>query len=372
MPHGSPRSRVVAVGQTPPPLGGQAVAIESFVTGRYRSLEVFHVRMAFSTQTAEIGKPRLKKMRHLVSLVTRVLWCRVRSGASILYYPPAGPELVPVVRDMVVLLCTRWAFGSTVLHFHASGVSEIEPRLARPLRILFRSAYGGAELAIQTSALNPPDGQRLGARRVAVIANGVPDHPLARRHREDRSADSPVVLYAGVVRESKGLLVLVEACRRLLSRGLDFRLQLMGSFESRRFESTLRRALADAGLAERTTLLGSLSGDAKAECFSASDIFCYPTHFEAESFGIVVIEAMQFSLPVVATHWRGIPSVVADGESGTLVPTRDPSPLAAALAMLVEDPDLRRRMGRRGRELYLERFTEDRFRHDMESVLSEL
>lgn len=364
--------RIVAVGQSPPPLGGQAFAIESFVSGRYRSIEVFHVRMAFSRRTAEIGKPRLAKVLHLLNLIARILWCRARTGASVLYYPPAGPDPVPVIRDVVVLLCARPVFRSTVLHFHACGVSELEQRVARPLRILLRAAYGGADLAIQTSALNPPDGQRLGARRIAIVANGVPDHPLAQREHEEHRGGPPTVLYVGVLRESKGLLVLVEACRRLRERSLDFGLGLMGAFESPRFEARLRSTIAAAGLTDRICFLGSLAGEPKAKCFRSSDIFCYPTHFDAESFGIAVVEAMQYSLPVVATRWRGIPSVVMEGESGLLVPTRDPSRLETTLGALLEDPDLRRRMGRRGRELYLERFTEERYRHDMEAVLSEL
>jgi glycosyltransferase involved in cell wall biosynthesis len=311
-------------------------------------------------------------MLHLVSLIARILWHRARTGATVLYYPPAGADIVPVFRDLVVLLSTRWAFRRIVLHFHAGGLSDMEARLAPPLRPLFRAAYGGADLAIQTSALNPPDGRRLGARHVAIVANGVPDHPLAREDRKERANVVPTLLYVGILSEAKGLLVLTEACRRMRKRGLAFRLHLMGAFESARFESTLRRAVIDAGLAERTTYLGALVGDEKAACFRASDIFCYPTHFEAESFGIVVIEAMQFSLPVVASRWRGVASVVAHGESGILVPVRDAPQLEAALVTLMEDPKLRLRMGRRGRELYLERFTEDRFRNDMEAVLSEI
>jgi glycosyltransferase involved in cell wall biosynthesis len=259
-----------------------------------------------------------------------------------------------------------------VLHFHAAGLSEIEARLPRLLRPIFRAAYGGADLAIQTSELNPPDGRRLAAHRTVIVANGVPDHPLARREPPDRAGSPPALLYVGILSESKGLLVLVEACRRLREHGIDFRLNLIGAFDSPGFELTLRGALTSAGIAERCTLLGPLAGDEKAEWFRHSDLFCYPTRFGAESFGIVLIEAMQFSLPVVATRWRGVPSVVEDGESGVLVPAGDPERLSEALKLLLTDQELRRRLGARGRELYLERFTEARYRHDMEAALSEL
>jgi glycosyltransferase involved in cell wall biosynthesis len=203
-----------------------------------------------------------------------------------------------------------------------------------------------------------------------VVPNGVAQHPVSQPQRERSPGDPPTLLYVGVLRESKGLLVLVEACRHLHSRGLEFRLHLAGAFESDAFESALRGAVTEANLEQKTAFLGVIDGAAKASCFQSADVFCYPTHFEAESFGTVLAEAMQFSLPVVATRWRGVPSVVADGESGLLVPPHDPPALAGALHTVIEDPVLRRRMGKRGRELYLERFTEERFRRRMEAVLS--
>jgi glycosyltransferase involved in cell wall biosynthesis len=143
----------------------------------------------------------------------------------------------------------------------------------------------------------------------------------------------------------------------------------MGAFESAEFESALRAAIEEAGLVDRVLLLGRRTGEDKAACFAASDVFCYPTFFESETFGLVVIEAMQFALPVAAARWRGVPSVVADGESGLLVPPRDPDKLAHALETLLSDPDMRRSMGRRGRELYLEHYTESRYRANMEAAL---
>jgi glycosyltransferase involved in cell wall biosynthesis len=369
---GMPALRIVAVIQTPPPFIGQAVAAESFLAGDYHALEVFHVRMAFSREMDDVGKPRVGKLAHLAGLIVRILWRRARTGAQVLYYPPAGPDLAPLLRDVVVLLCTRWAFRFTVFHFHAAGLSEIECRLPWPLRVLFRAAYAHPDLAIQTSVLNPPDGHALGARRVAIVANGVRDHPLACQPRHATTVSPPILLYVGVLRESKGLLVLVEACRGLRERGFDFRLHMVGAFASEAFESALKAAVSEAGLTDRTAFPGVLSGDAKAERFRDADIFCYPSHFEAESFGRVLVEAMQFSLPIVTTRWRGIPSVVVEGENALLVPVDDAAALEAALASLLDDEPLRVEMGGRGRARYLAHFTEKKFQKAMEAALSEI
>ena len=322
-------------------------------------------------EIGDVGKPQIGKVVHLAALIVQRLWCRARTRARVLYYPPAGPDLIPVLRDIAILLCTRWAFPRPCSTSTPPACRDRATATAAAALALLggvrRAGPGHPHLE-----LNPPDGQRLKARRVAVVANGVRDHSLAQADHERRPDGPPVVLYVGVLRESKGLLTLVEVCRRLHAHGLEFRLHLMGAFESRTFESTLHAAVADAGLEDRTTFLGVRSGDAQAASLRSSDNFCYPSYFESESFGRVLIEAMRFSLPVVATRWRGIPSVVADGENAILVPVRDPAQLEKALCTLLEDPQLRRTMGRRGRELYLERFTEERFRRRMEALLSEL
>jgi len=115
-------------------------------------------------------------------------------------------------------------------------------------------------------------------------------------------------------------------------------------------------------------LFGVVTGEGKWKLFSSADVFAYPTYFEAEAMPIACLEAMMFALPVVATEWRALPEVVADGETGYLVAVRDVGALAGRLAELLGDPDLRRRMGQRGRERFLERFTADRHAEEMRRV----
>jgi glycosyltransferase involved in cell wall biosynthesis len=100
-----------------------------------------------------------------------------------------------------------------------------------------------------------------------------------------------------------------------------------------------------------------LSGDAKFETFSRSDIFCFPSHYDAETFGLVLLEAMSFGLPVVATRWRGISSIVREGQTGFLTPIKDSVALADKLEALLLDPELRRSMGAKGREVFERDFT---------------
>ncbi|MBV8980216.1 MAG: glycosyltransferase family 4 protein [Acidimicrobiia bacterium] len=359
---------VLVVGQTPPPWGGQAVIIQNLLDGDYDRIVLHHVRMEFSESLSQARKLAVGKILHLFELIAKVLWARVRTRATVLYYPPSGPSRLPVFRDLVVLPAIRWAFPHTVFHFHAGGISEHYITLSRPLRFLARRAYFHPDLAISSSDLNPPDAEFVRAERTEIIPLGVADHAGDGALHPHRGQGRPKILFVGFLIESKGIFTLLDGAAELHKRGLDFEVWLMGEFESDGLRDRFLAAARDAGIADRVIHLGIRTGDAKFQTYADADIFCFPSHFDSETFGVVLLEAMEFSLPVVTTRWRGIPSVVAEDETALLVPIKDGVALADALQRLLEDPALRDKLGEAGRARFLERYEEKRFLRAMEQA----
>ncbi|MHB1422892.1 MAG: glycosyltransferase, partial [Gemmataceae bacterium] len=112
--------------------------------------------------------------------------------------------------------------------------------------------------------------------------------------------------------------------------------------------------------------LGHVPWPKLMDCYRRAALFVMPSYYE--TFGISCVEAMAFGLPVVATRAGGLPEVVEDGVTGLLVPPGDPAALAAAMARLLADPDLRRRMGQAGRQRAIEKFTAERVVRETISV----
>lgn len=364
--------RILVVGQTPPPFGGQAVMIEALLQGTYERISLRHVRMVFSTDMDSVGKFAWAKVAVLFSTILKVWWARLSTRSTVLYYPPSGPNKVPVLRDIVLLCATRWLFRRVVFHFHAGGVSGFEPALPGLLRPFFRYAYRRADLAIRTAPQNPEDGRLLGAARDAVVPNGIAD---ARGTVPERPFDAPgpfEVLFTGVLVESKGLRTLLEAFRLLSMQGIDARLRVMGKWNDEALRAWSMDFLREHALEQKVEFLGVLRDREKNLRFAGCDVFCFPSHFEAESFGLVLVEAMQFARPVISTRWRGIPSVVDDGVNGFLTDIQAPQQVAEKLALLARDPGLRRHMGEEGRRIFERRFTLEAFHRAMERELSAL
>jgi glycosyltransferase involved in cell wall biosynthesis len=373
----SDKLKVLVVGQTPPPFHGQAIMIERLLKGEFARVELRHVRMAFSDSIGEVGRFRFAKVLHLASVILQIIWQRIAHRTTVLYYPPAGANRVPVYRDIVILCCTRWLFRRTVFHIHATGVSQLYPKLSPFIRFLFRRALFHPDAVIRIAATGPNDAELLAPKVNYVIPNGIDDDggrfssPSSRQTSGD--SNSPLrILFVGFLRESKGVLDLVEACGQLKQRGVPFKLAVMGQFQSPEFETLLKARIEQFQLGQQIDFLGLLTGDAKWQAYANSDVLCFPTFYEAETFPTVLLEAMSCGLPTVATRWRGIPEIVDDSITGYLVEPRDCLAVANRLAELQISPDLRSRLSTAARQKFLDQFTVERFWKRMEDAFVEV
>lgn len=365
-----PPVRVLVVGQTPPPFGGQAVMIEALLAGEYRRVRLFHVRLRFSDDMESVGKFAMRKVLILFTTIGRIWLARLRYRTPVLYYPPSGPNKVPVLRDIILLNAVRWVFRRTVFHFHAGGVSGFAPQLPAPLRPLFHAAYRRPWVSIRTSTFNPEDGRAFQARHDLVVPNGIADQRGTVTESVSLPGTPLRILFTGVLVPSKGVTILLEAFDRLCRRGVDAELELMGKWGDEAYMRECESFVRCQGLEGKVRFLGVRRDRDKYLHFANCDVFCFPSHFEAESFGLVLVEAMQFAKPLVSTRWRGIPSVVEDGRNGLLVPVEDADAVADALERLAKDPALRVRMGEEGRRIFEQRFTLERFHQAMEEALA--
>lgn len=343
--------------------------IDNMLKASYTKVKLYHARMAFSTDMDEVGKFKLGKLVSLAQLIKDIYYLRFRYGIDTLYYPPAPPQKIPMLRDIIILNATRWLFKKVIFHFHAAGISEMHAQLNKPLQVLFERAYFGPDMCIRLSELNPEDGKFLKSKTESIVPNGLDD--FAVPYLATVKAAKPVtILSVGVLCESKGVLVLLEAANLLAMRGHNFKVQLMGRFESHEFQQGMEKIIEKHQLGSFIEFLGVQTGDKKYSAFAQAHIFCFPTFFEAETFGLVALEAMQFELPVVATKWRGVPSVVQDQLNGFLVPPRDAHALADKLEILMKDPALRAQMGKKGRKIYCEQFTSEKHFEQLENAFT--
>lgn len=173
---------------------------------------------------------------------------------------------------------------------------------------------------------------------------------LARAAKLRESHARPIVLFVGRLVYYKGVEVLVHAMR-----DVDADLVVIGSGP---LEGKMREIAVAAGISDRITFMPPVPDEELVAWYHAADVFCLPSVERSEAFGAVQVEAHACGTPVVSTNLpTGVPFVNADRVTGLIVPPGDAGALTSALTRLIDDPDLRARLGAQARDRAREMFS---------------
>ena len=189
--------------------------------------------------------------------------------------------------------------------------------------------------------------EKYGLGRVGVETRSWTPGPAS-----DRDPSAPVrILSVGRLTPGKGHHHVVRAVAILKSEGRAVRLRIGGDGPEM---VNLRKLIDELNLGGDITLLGSLSEDLYLSEMRAADAFVLAS--DAEPMGVVYMEAMACEKPTIGPAAGGVGEIITDGVDGLLVPPQNPPALADALRRLMDDPTLRERLGRAGRQRVVEHF----------------
>jgi glycosyltransferase involved in cell wall biosynthesis len=280
------------------------------------------------------------------------------------------PQLIPVLRR----------FNPTaklILHMHCEWLTQLDPsRVSYWLR--------GADLVLGCSDFitrGISDAYPNYSGITKTVYNGVDCHLFSGRKNRNRRIRGDVrLLFVGRNSPEKGLHILIEAFRRvvdlfpqaklriigteaippldfIIALSSDHAVQSLKSFYRGGYVASLKRQSKALGLNRNIRFTGFVPSRIDlVKHFQTADLFVFPSVWP-ETFGIPVIEAMSAELPVIASRVGGIPEIIKHGETGLLTDPGHVNSLSNAMIRLIQEADLRKRMGHEGRKRVLERFT---------------
>ncbi len=231
----------------------------------------------------------------------------------------------------------------------------------RRLGVVFHNKFLVDKILSYAKVIISPSGAYVGASRflrkykdkIVVIPNGInleefniPYPKEECRKKLSLLIDKNILLFFGYLSPHKGPDILLKALPKILEEIPDTLLVFAGSGV---MEKELERLSVKLGVEKNIEFTGFIGKEQRPLYYKAADVFCLPSTI-TESFGIVNLEAMACGVPIVASKIGGIPDVVKDGENGLLVPPKDSETLANAIIYLLENEDVRERMGRNGRK----------------------
>lgn len=262
-----------------------------------------------------------------------------------------------------------------VITYHAD--IEIPSRIGKLVAGFYRRTYGAytvkrVDKIIVTSGSYHATSRSVWKYSPEIIPNTVdadrfnPENDgSAVREKHGIGPDDPTVLFVGRIVWHKGIEYIMEAST--LMKKVKF--LVVGSGENLKKYKAKAEAM---GVSDRVIFTGRLSWADLPNYYAACDVFTLPSISRLEAFGIATLEAMATGKPVVVGDIPGVREVIEDGKQGLVFDVMDAEDLASKLSTLIEDPELRKKMGDEGRKKVEKRFLISTVADQIEKVYEEL
>lgn len=365
--------RILFLLHVPPPVHGSSIVGE-YIKNSEIINQVFdcrYINIGTSLKVDEIGKNSIKKILRYFSILRIVLDQLFRFSPHLCYLDIAakGPAFY---KDSVIVFFVKLFGVKLVYHFHNKGIAKVHHR---PLNnFLYKWLFKNSEVILLSKYLYSDIQKYVPETRVHYCPNGIPDsfqghHELVDSY--NNSSKVTEILFLSNLIKSKGVFVLLDACRILHEKQISFHCSFVGG-EGDIIATELQERIKRMNLESHVQYAGVKYGEEKVAVFSKADIFAFPTYYNNECFPLVLLEAMQHYLPVVSTFEGGIQDIIENNETGYLIIQKDVQALAEKLELLIRNPRLRTVMGSAGRTKYEREFTLQAFELRLKSILIDI
>lgn len=344
---------------------GKFISDSKVINDRF---DVDYINLTTSFDLNTIGKGGFGKVMTILKILGKV--CKALSSKKYdLCYMTLTAKGTGFYKDLLIVLLLKVFRKRIVYHFHNKGVKQNSAQVWK--RLLYRFAFHRTQSILLSTSLYFDIVDYVKTEEVHFCANGIPDIERLRSvsvMEKDEKTPCRFLFLSNMMVE-KGVLVLLRACRLLKERHQHFECHFVGAW-SDFTEKAFTEVVNEYGLNGRVFAHGKKYGKEKDTFLERADIFVFPTFYHNECFPLVLIEAMQYGLPIISTPEGGIPDLVSDGETGLLVSQRNSEALANQLQLLATDSMLRKKMGKAGRIRYEERFTLTDFENNLTEIFT--
>lgn len=360
-------SKFVFILHLPPPIHGAAMM------GKYiqeselinSSFDCYCINLATANSLSDIGRVSSKKLLRYLLLLRHVFHVVREIRPELVYITPnAGGKAF--FKDFIVVQMLKSMGCKVIAHYHNKGVSTYQSKWF--YNFLYKRFFSNLKVILLAEHLYKDIAKYVKRENVYICPNGIPNSRKEELEARRNNA-VPHLFFLSNLLISKGVIVLLDTLKILKEKGYTFVCQYVGGETSEMSAIQFAEEVEKRKLNDMVAYVGRKIGEEKNTFFHQADIFILPTMNEC--FPLVILEAMEYKLPVISTNEGGIPDIVKDGENGLICEKRNPDSLADCIAKLLDDEELRIEMGNAGYEKFCRVFTLQRFENRMLDILSQ-
>ncbi len=355
----------------PPPIHG-ATMMGKFIQDSDLINETFqcdYLNLSTSKNLSDIGKGKFRKLFIFFKLYLKVLSALLKNKYDLCYLT-INSKGAAFYKELVIVFILK-IFGSKIVyHYHNKGVSEKQDRFLQNL--LYRFQFRNSRVILLSQFLYSDVEKYLPRSRVYYCSNGIPALDISTQTSiisKKEENPIPVILFLSNMMVEKGVFNLLKSLKLLLDKGLQFNMFFVGDWININ-ESDFNKFVVANGLQENVFYEGKKFGADKSAYLVRADIFIHPTLNDC--FPLVILEAMQYCLPVISTLEGGIPGIVDEGKTGFLIPKTDLNLMADKIEILLNNMQLRKEMGNAGQRKFYENYTHEHFEKNFKTVIEKI
>lgn len=255
-----------------------------------------------------------------------------------------------------IILSTVHCEPDSTIQFKEGFIRRLSRRLRNGLD-RFTARFARLIIVVSGNIQKKLIAMRIPSKKIVVIPNAVSPELTERLAGAEPAVDLPSAKLIGCIgrlEPVKGVNYLIDACAFLEREGLDFSAVIVGDGPmANELEADAKRA----AVSNKIIFTGRLDVADALSVLARLDVYVLPSL--SEGLNTTLLEALVLERPVVATAVGGNPEVIVDGQTGLLVPPKDPKALARAISALLDDQLLGEQMAARGRKLVLEKYSID-------------
>lgn len=363
----SRKKKVLFVLHLPPPIHGAAVMGKNVQDSQLIN-DVFECRfinLSASKSISKIGKLSVGKFWFLISSYFLIIKTAIQFKPDLCYITPSSWDW-GFYRDFIIVQSLKLINIPIIAHFH----NKSKPGWLQSKHNFFLNKifYRKIKIILLAKELYYEKKLFISDKDVYYCPNGITKiYALNTKKEVD---DKFRFLFLSNMMEEKGVFVLLNACKILKEKNYSFEIHFIGKWADIS-EEDFNNFINRNNLQDYVIIHGAKYNDEKNDIFLQSDVFVFPTYYHGETFGLVLLEAMQFSLPCITTLEGGIPSVVKEGETGYLVNPKNYLEFAEKMEFLLNNKSLAVEMGKNGKKLFEEKFTIEKFEKRFAEILKD-
>lgn len=361
------KPKILFIMHMPPPIHGAAMMGQYIHDSKLinERFDCHYINPSLSDSVSNVGKFSFYKIisaiKNIIFIIKEIKIIR----PNLCYYTPTADGW-GIYRDLLVLAVLKWNKQKIVLHMHNKGVAKFSVKHIWA-SFAYRHIFKGAKVILLARELYQDVRNYVQPDNVYYCPNGMPKTNYETFCRRTTNKEYTFLFLSNMI-EEKGVIDVLRACTVLKGEGRLFKCQFVGKWSTVSKEY-FNEIIEKYNIKDVVSYLGPKYGKEKVDALKKADALVFPTYYHGETFGLVLLEAMEYGLPCISTYEGGIPSVIDNENTGLLIRARDVEALVDKMRWLIEHPHEGLIMGEKGRKKFLKEFTLDIFEKRLSDIL---